>query len=118
MKTVKEISDFDNWLDNLNERTKDLGFTETLGAVAKIACETYGVRLWFVEILGRRRSYIAGEHGNEPTTSSVIPFHLEDHIAVLSDSWECLPKNAQARLVAFLRDVVHLKHENGQSEAD
>jgi hypothetical protein len=118
LKTVKGISDFDIWLEKLRARTRDLGFTEAFGVVAEIARETYGMRLWFVEMLGRRRSYIAGEHGNEPTTSSVIPFHLDDRIAVLSDSWGFLPKNAQARLVAFLRDVVHLKHRNGQSKAD
>jgi hypothetical protein len=86
--------------------------------VAQIARATYGVRLWFVEILGRRWSYIAGEHGNQPTTSSVIPFHLNDRIAVLSDTWGCLPEEIQAGLVAFLRDLVRVKHRDGQSQAN
>ena len=118
MKTVKEISDFDIWLHKLEAQTRGLGFIEALGAVAKIACVKYGLRLWFVEILGRRSSYIAGEHVSEPTTSSVVPFCLNDHIAVLSDSWGCLPKTAQARLVTFLRNLVHAKDNDGQSEAD
>jgi hypothetical protein len=118
LKTAKEISDFDIWLEKLDARTRDLGFTETLGLVAQIAHKTYGIRLWFAEILGRRWSYIAGEHGSEPTASSVISFHLNERIAVLSDTWRRLPKKAQARLIAFLRDLVPLKQEDGQSEAN
>jgi hypothetical protein len=118
LKTVKGISDFDIWLEKLHAQTRDLGFTEALGVVAQIARATYGVRLWFVEILGRRWSYIAGEHGNQPTTSSVIPFHLNERIAVLSDTWGCLPKRAQARLVAFLKNLARLKQHDDQSQAD
>ena len=118
MKTVKEISDFDIWVEKLHTQTRDLALTEALGVVAQIARTTYGLRLWFVEILGRRWSYIAGEHGTEPTASSVVPVYLNDRMAVLSDNWGCLPEKAQAGLVAFLKNLARLTQHDGQSQTD
>ena len=50
----KETSEFNTWLAAIKNLTKGLELIDKLDAIALIANKDLRVRLWFVEILGRR----------------------------------------------------------------
>jgi len=67
--------------------------------------------IWFVEILGRRWSYIAGVMDEEPPQSQVARIPLRNNIGAVSDSWELLPKSKQKKLIDFLKQKISEKRE-------
>ena len=103
---ARETSGFSKWLRTVEVVTREVPLVSALGAVSRLAREAFGARLWFVEILGRRWSYVAGEGGAEPTPSSVARIPLDVRFGLVSDSWGTVNHEDRALLIAFLRNLV------------
>lgn len=72
----KEISTFKVVINELNK-------------IAEFVKETYNVNIWFVEIMGKRHSYIAGHKDDSFLPPEVI--YLNERYAVVSNEWESIP---------------------------
>jgi hypothetical protein len=108
-KTVQETSTFDNWLKALEGVTRGIELVRALDAVAQLATEAFGARLWFVRTLGRRRSYIAGHRSQTPAGAAIDCIPLRGNIGCVSDGWGSLSDCERARLLAFLDGMVSLR---------
>jgi hypothetical protein len=49
--------------------------------------ERFGSHLWFVEIFGRRWSYLAGEVRDQPADSRLIRENLDHDIGLVIENW-------------------------------
>ncbi len=105
----RETLDFDRWLQTVRDETEELGLVDSLNELAILASERLRVCLWFVEIHGRRWSYIAGVMPEEPSASGAERVELGDNIGLVSDSWDRLPKSERAKLLEFLNQLVSQK---------
>ena len=103
---AKEISDFDGWLQTVQATTESLGLIDSLNVVAWLMSDKFGVRVWFVEILGRRWSYLAGKMPEQCPESAIERIELEKHIGLASDSWGKLSVDNQTKLVEFLNMLI------------
>lgn len=72
----KEISTFKVVINELNK-------------IAEFVKEKYNVNIWFVEIMGKRHSYIAGHKDDSFLPPEVI--YLNERYAVVSNGWESIP---------------------------
>jgi len=106
LKMDKETSDFDKWLQCFGLITDDLELVPALSAVSKFAGDALGLNIWFVEILGRRWSYIAGEIMDQPANSDIHRISLQDNIGVVSDTWEILSQTQRDKLIELLNKLV------------
>jgi len=102
----KETSDFDRWLRTVETATENLGLVDSLNTVALVVGKDFGVSLWFVEIFGRRWSYLAGRMPEQCPQSNIERIELKRNIGLVSDSWEKLSEGDRTRLVEFLRRLV------------
>ena len=105
-------SDFDKWLRHIEQATARLKLVPALDTVARLVAERSGVRLWFVEILGRRLSYIAGEISEQPTRSAARPIPLNVTMGLVSDTLQKLSLSEYSALINSLRRMV--SSERGQ----
>ena len=102
----RETSDFDGWLGAVKAATAAVSLSESLDIIARLAGEQFGVRLWFVRILGRRWSYMAGQMSEHPTDSDIRLIELEGHVGLASDSWHGLSETERKKLIAFLNWLI------------
>lgn len=102
----RETSDFDDWFRTVATELEDSGLVDSLNRIALFASRDFGVRLWFVEILGRRWSYVAGEMPERPARRDVRRIELAGGIGLVSNSWERLSEAYRARLVEFLNRLI------------
>lgn len=102
----RETSDFDDWLRTVETELEDSGLVDSLNRLALLASRDFGVRLWFVEIFGRRWSYVAGEMPERPPGRDIQRIELVGNIGLVSDSWERLSEAYRARLVEFLNRLI------------
>ena len=107
----REISDFDTWLQDIGGDTRGLPLAPALGSIARSARDDFGARLWFVEILGRRWSYIAGEVGDEPSQSETFCIPLDEKVSLVSDRWGDLSDVDRGRLISFVRKLVSSRRQ-------
>jgi hypothetical protein len=101
-----ETSTFDRWLGGVERATRGLPLAAALDSVAQRAAEAFGARLWFVEILGRRWSYLAGQRSHRPCACAIERIPLGGGVGLVSNGWGTLPSHGAARLVARLRRLV------------
>jgi hypothetical protein len=106
----QETSGFDRWLGTTERVTRELSFVNALGAVSRLVDEAFGARLWFVELLGRRRSYLAGETGDEPAQSELTCIRLNGKFGLVSDAWGAISEAERAKLIVFLEKLVASRH--------
>ncbi len=106
---ARETSGFEGWLRTVDAVTREVPLVSALDAVSRLAREAFGARLWFVEILGRRWSYVAGEGGAEPGRSPVARILLDGRFGLVSDTWGTASDEDRAQLVAFLRNLVKVR---------
>ena len=103
----QETSTFDRWIKTIEETTRGLELVRALDVVAQLAAKAFGARLWFVKILGRRWSYVAGYRSQTPGGSSVERILLSDgNFGLVSESWGALSSEERRRLIAFLGEIV------------
>jgi len=98
----KETSIF----DEINKAIEEKSFTDALFYVVEFVGEKYGVDIWFVEIFGKRWSYLAGtkkSHGH-----SCLPqrIRLNKRYGIVADSWEKIPSTERKKIIAFFQSVV------------
>ncbi len=60
--------------------------TKKLNEIADLVKQQYGSHIWFVEILGRRHSYIAGHREDNFLPPEVV--YLNERYAIVSNEWE------------------------------
>ncbi|MCK4374016.1 MAG: hypothetical protein KAX19_01770 [Candidatus Brocadiae bacterium] len=106
---VHETSTFDSWIRNVEQSTDGTELVQALDVIATDAAETYGARLWFAEVLGRRWSYIGGYRSEAPTELAVKRISLGADIGLVADDWGAFSSCECTRLLGFLRDLVSLK---------
>ena len=106
-RTVPETSTFDNWLKALDRATRGAELVQALDIVAQLAAEAFGARLWFVRILGRRWSYVAGYRSQTPAGAPIERIPLGDrNFGLVSEGWGRLSSEERRRLIAFLGEMV------------
>ena len=109
---VHEMSTFDSWIRNVEQRTDGTELVQAFGIIARDAAETYGARLWFTGILGRRWSYIGGYRSEAPTALPVKRISLGADIGLVADDWGTFSSCECARLLGFLRDLVSFERRS------
>jgi len=90
--------------------TRELSLVSALDAVSRLVDEAFGARLWFVEVLGRRWSYLAGEMGDQPAQSELTCIRLNGKFGLVSDAWGAISETERAKLIAFLEKFVTSRH--------
>lgn len=70
--------------------------------IADFIREKYGASIWFVEILGKRHSYIAGHKEDSFLPPEVI--YLTERYAIVSNEWEKISEKDQ--LVSSLKTLL------------
>ena len=105
-RTVQETFTFDTWLKALEKATRGHELVRALDVAAQLAGEAFGARLWFVQILGRRWSYVAGCRSQAPAESPIGRLPLANNIGLVCEGWGRLPRKDRARLIAFLSRLI------------
>lgn len=77
-----------------------------LGVLAKIAWRNLGVSVWFVEIAGKRWSYIAGERVAAPSQDRLMRIPLVADLGMMVDGWQRLDPGQQREVIDFMRRLV------------
>ena len=67
--------------------------------------DTYGVNIWFAEIMGKRWSYLAGMTGEGDPLLAARRIELTDRFGIISDGWDRIPADESEAIVASLRKV-------------
>ena len=80
--------------------------TGYLDQVAQRIQETYGVHVWFAEIMGRRWSYIAGRKEEEPSLLPPRRIELTGRFGIVSDGWENIQADESEIIVSLLREAI------------
>jgi len=73
--------------------------------LAKLIKKKYGVNVWFVEILGKRWSYVAGQRVED---SSIFPYEcvpISERFGVVSDRWKQIPLESREQIKSLLDDM-------------
>jgi len=86
--------------------TEGLNRSAALHVVARGLEEGFGAHVWFVEILGRRWSYIAGEVREEPADGDFERLKLKEDIGMVVESWGSLGEEEKSALCDFVRRLV------------
>jgi len=102
----RETSGFDGWLRTVECVTREMSFVSALDAVSRLVGQAFGARIWFVDVLGRRWSYVAGETGDQPSQSALACIRLNGSIGLVSDTWGTISESERAKLIAFLEKFV------------
>ena len=104
------ISDFDRWLDSIETQAQGLQLVPTLDFIASSAGVNFGLHIWFVEILGRRWSYIAGEVRDTPSESEIVRIPLKNDFALVANGWGTLSEPQRDKFVVFVTHLISDKH--------
>ncbi|MGB9710596.1 MAG: hypothetical protein ACPLZA_03750 [Thermodesulfovibrio sp.] len=70
----------------MEKETSTSNLIEKFDEIANYVKEKYGANIWFVEIMGKRHSYIAGHREDSFLPSEVI--YLSERYAIVSNEWE------------------------------
>ena len=108
----RETSGFDGWLRTVECVTRELSLVGAFDAVSRLVNEAFGAHIWFVEVLGRRWSYVAGEPGDQPAQSTVARVRLNGKFGLVSDTWGVISRSERAKLIAFLEKLVTWKERS------
>lgn len=63
--------------------------------------EKYGVSVWLVEILGKRRSFVAGH--KEDAFLPPEEIFLNEKFAIVSNEWEKIPSEEKEKFISILK---------------
>lgn len=107
------ISDFEEWLRLLEIRSSDLALDPALEEIARSARADLGVTLRFVEVIGRRWSYRAGDRGNGSVGAEAVLIPLQTSWGVVAAGWDSLPAFARLQLVGFLNRLLSPEIQRG-----
>jgi hypothetical protein len=74
----------------MEKETSTFNLIEKFNEIANYVKEKFGANIWFVELLGRRLSYVAGHREDSFLPPEVI--YLNERFAVVSNEWEKIPE--------------------------
>jgi len=77
-----------------------------LDRTAQQILDTYGVEVWFAEIMGRRWSYLAGRKQGGATLLPPHRIELTGRYGLVSDGWERIPAGRGEAIVSSLREAI------------
>jgi len=80
------------------------GFINDLNALSNKIKDKFNVSVWFVEIFGRRWSFIAGNIEN-----SIMPaenYRINDRYGIISNKWERIPLKEKEILFDSIRIIM------------
>jgi len=86
----------------MEKETSTFSLSEKFNEIANYVKEKYGANIWFVELLGRRHSYVAGHREDSFLPPEII--YLNDRFAVVSNEWEKIPE--KEGIVELLKIVI------------
>ena len=98
----KEISIF----DEINKAIEEKTFTDALFYVAEFVKKKYGVDIWFVEIFGKRWSYLAGTKKKHSHNCLSQRLKLNKRYGIVANSWEKIPSIERKKIIAFFQSVI------------
>ncbi|MDD5723162.1 MAG: hypothetical protein PHY29_05410 [Syntrophales bacterium] len=79
-----------------------------LDQMAQRIQETYGVKVRFAEIMGRRWSYIAGRKEDGISLFPSRRIELTDRFGLVSDGWENILADEREAIVSSLRETIRV----------
>lgn len=88
--------------DEIGTQIERKGLLEKLDYMAELVKQKYGANIWFVEILGKRWSHLAG--GERDTFLPPERVLLSQSIGLVSDSLEKIPHRDE--FITFLKRVI------------
>jgi len=81
---------------------KDL--KESLRQVAALIKRNYGVSVWFVEILGKRWSYLAGEEEMISPVNERVK--INERFGLIADRWKGIPAKDRHKIIASVKRII------------
>jgi hypothetical protein len=71
---------------------------------AEVVKRKYGIDIWFVEIFGKRWSYIAGSKDEEISFLPPERIELSPQFGMMSEGWYKIPAEERENLVSSLKE--------------
>lgn len=96
--------DFDSWLENLIRQLLGHGPDKQLQILADRLKQDYGARVWFVRILGKRWSHVAGDLPEGPVDGCIQQIPLAKNYGMVIQTKGNL-RETQFRLIKMLIDM-------------
>ena len=109
---ANETSDFDAWVERVEKETSGHDLKTALDTLSQRARGGLSLQIWFVEILGRRWSYVAGEKIEKPPEADVHRIFLKNNIGAVSDTWEKLSDKKRRKLIDVLNKIIERSTES------
>ena len=78
-------------------------FKKSLDELAEELKKQYSINIWFVEILGKRLSYIAGKR--EYKVSPTVSIKINKRFAFVSENWEYLSESDKGEVLKIINTV-------------
>ncbi len=79
---------------------------EKLTNIADSIKRKYGVSVWFVDIFGRRWSYLVGRRGEGISFLPPERIKINNHFGVVSNDWKDIPVDERKKLILSIRKIV------------
>ncbi|RLE15366.1 hypothetical protein DRJ04_00600 [Candidatus Aerophobetes bacterium] len=79
---------------------------EKLNRISAFIKKKYGIRVKFVEILGKRWSYVAGEKEDGLSSPLTERIKIDERFGLITDRWEEIPKKEKNNLISLLQRVI------------
>ncbi len=102
----KETSDFDAWLRECEEAIRSADLATALDALSLHVKSDFDTRLWFVEVMGRRWSFIAGDVRETPSRGEVERIELPGRFGLCVGDWGRMPEIEREKFVAWIGRLV------------
>ncbi len=64
----------------------------------------FGARMWLVEVMGKRHSYVAGDRDDSFLPPQVVG--LNERYALVSGDWEKIPEKRKRDIIESLRAIL------------
>lgn len=97
---------FNKWLGSLEDAASRLDASYSLDYISLVLLQVLGVRVCFMEPLGRRLSYIAGFAGDSPEGGGSSRYDLGGKTLVVSSDLVLLSEPQRSELLNFLRRFI------------
>jgi len=101
-----ETSTFDDWLGEAKILSNGLELTNSLNIVAMYTAMTLGAHFWFVKIMGKRWSYIAGEKRECPSNLELERIELVGETGMVVESWGSMGEEEKKKLLSLLNQLI------------
>lgn len=70
--------------------------------------ESYGINIWLAEIMGRRWSYLEGNHCGGDILSPPQRIVIDDRFGIVSDGWNKIPSDERIGIIQSLQQILKM----------